>query len=212
MTSKTFTSAKSLSEAFDALDNDPDIGFVFIPLQKNESLEKIIKNIETQKLTARLSPIYNDVSSEEFYGLFPKASSFLTLKESDGKFLLDTNKEAILNSKSGQSVDLSIPEGLHIYNAAVKHNNGKLAFSKERHKDPLSTFTVNLYGKGRGLRYFMNDQVMSIPSPAITIHRGEQHPLGPEAAIDHQGSIQKSDSVNIAFALGTKEPTDILAI
>lgn len=208
MSKQYYISVNSLSDAFDKMDSDPYIAFSFIPLENNHTVNSITKNIVSKDITAKLSSVYNDVTVAGFSELFPQNSSFLVPEPTGNwdEYFLTTNTNAVFNNKAGESVCIKIPDGLYIYDAAVRHNDGTLAFSKEAHRDSKSVYTVNMYAKGQGLKYFINNDSVSIQSPSITIHRGEKHFFGSEKAVLHQGCSQHNGRANIAFALGHDKP------
>lgn len=189
----------SIAEGLGYLNNDINTMFAFIPLQKNDFLEKFTRNIRDKELCKLFSAAFYEAAKPEIEEIFPEELSPFTITSANGHqhYYLTPSQIAQFNTISGKPVDLSAPLGHSIRTVAIQSDNRR-SIGKELHRDETA-LTVNIYSEGDPLRYRLNDSFINIKAPAIFMHRGFKHPFGLDAAVEHQGKIQKGARANVAF-------------
>lgn len=199
MGNKIYRRVDSIAEGLDYLNKDIDTMFAFIPLQRNDFLEKFTRNIREKELCKLYSAAFYEAAKPEIEEIFPEELSPFAISPTDDQhhYFLKPSNIAQFNTVSGKPVDLSAPPGLSIRTVAIQSDNRR-SIGKEVHRDE-TILTVNIYSEGDPLRYRLRDNFINIKAPAIFMHRGFKHPFGFDAAVEHQGKMQKGPRANVAF-------------
>lgn len=205
-----YAAVNTVLEGVQRLDNEPELMFAFISLDPQDTtLQAFINNIKDQNLTTHFRSLFNEITKQTYHEMFPEEASIFTFEESDyfGDYRLRPNAYLHFKTAAGGTTSFAVPNDKFVHEVAVQCNNGR-SINREKHKDQNSAITVNLYGEGDGLRYIMNDNIITLKSPVITMHRGVKHRFGEQSAILHQGVDQKGDRANLAFELDTVPPLE----
>ena len=186
---QTYQRVGSVQEGLDLLNRDPHTVFAFIPLRRDAYLEGFTANIRDRELCSFFSGVFNDETKGLFSDMFPEDHSPFALTPSSknpGEYFVIPSRTSHFNGISNAPVplDVTLP-GLHIHKIAIQSDNRR-SISRNWHRD-TDILTVNIYSEGDPLRYRVGESIIHIKAPAIFMHRGVKHPLGLDAAAEHQG-------------------------
>jgi len=205
-TTRALYVSHSLTNIISKLDSDIEALVGAIPLQNNAPIEEFtnllrqnITNVEASNLLSTDPDRLYDNLVEKFTPQLP----IFTIEETHDYrdvFEVKLKDNFGLITKDNKLVDLATPNSpsRYIKSIIVQTDNNKTINPRE-HKDK-NDLTINFYSVGRGVKYFIHGNEVTMPSPCITVHRGTTHEFGEAGAVPHTGQTnEEQQAANIVF-------------